>query len=341
MGVRVLPPSPGASFALKKALRQLEEDGSGRAKELRTLTAQVRRTTLPTVILSHELFSSASTGQSGRLLQCLDGREPHLVITLRDIARRLPSTWQQRVKGKVDIDYATFLKHIVERTGPGADFARHQDAVGVLKRWSVHFPPERVHVVTVPPSTKDRTLLPTRFGSVVGVDFTALDQGAARANESMDYVQTELVRRVNRLTSFESTRQSLWARRFLSGNVMAPRRGASLRTPDYLESWCREVADEQIAYIQKQGFAVHGDLDELVPGDDSFGPMPAEPDEAQLLEAAIPAVADLLMSASHHAEENRKLRRQLDRAGEAVGPRSARALRETARQLKRRASRSD
>lgn len=338
MGVRMVPATAGAAFALKKALRKLEEDGTGTAKELRQFQRAVQRADEPSVVISQELLGSASEGQSARLLECFGDREAHLVITLRDLARRLPSTWQQRVKGHIDIDYATFLDDILAERGVGQDFARHQDAVGVLRRWTVHFPPERVHVVTIPGSSTDRSLLPTRFGEAVGIDFDRLDPVSARANESMDHTQTELVRRINRLTKFPSTKQSLWARRYLSGQVMAPRRGGSLRAPEHLEPWCREKAEEQIAYIKEQGFTVHGDLEELRPTESSFGPMPPEPSAEELLEAAVPAMADLLMRASEDADKVRKLQKEL-RSLSSPTARAEHVARNAARKVKRRLER--
>ena len=44
------------------------------------------------------------------------------------------------------------------------------DAADVLRRWSVGLPPERVHVVTVPPAGSPRDLLWTRFAQACDFD---------------------------------------------------------------------------------------------------------------------------------------------------------------------------
>ena len=63
----------------------------------------------------------------------------------------------------------------------------------MLERWSVIAPPERIHVVTVPPSGTPPEVLLERFCSVIGVDPAALDREVPRANESLGQVQAELL----------------------------------------------------------------------------------------------------------------------------------------------------
>lgn len=314
MGVRMLPGSELASFELHRALARLPRNGRGDAPRLQALERDARRSRQDRVVVSNERLASVSRGQAAHLLRRLEPREVHLVVTVRDIARRLPSAWQQRVKGQMDLGYEAFLSQVVEGRGKGRVLLRHHDGASVLRRWAATLPPERVHVVTIPVDSQDRSVLPRRFGEVIGVDFEQLDRSRLRANESMDFVQTELVRRLNRLTDFPSHRQSLWARRYVASELMAPRKGETLRTPEALEPWCQEMTERFVSLVRKRGFRVHGDLDELWPQPGDFAPPPADPTAEDLLDVALPTMAQLLMKAGEQADLIRELRRRQPRA---------------------------
>jgi len=62
------------------------------------LVSQVRGWQGDTAVLSYELFSAASAEQARRALAAFDGIDVHVVITARDLARAMPSAWQERLK---------------------------------------------------------------------------------------------------------------------------------------------------------------------------------------------------------------------------------------------------
>ena len=180
--------------------------------------------------------------------------------------------------------------------------------------------PERVHVVLVPPRTTDRKLLAERFGSVVGVNFDSLVAEDLRPNYSLDPAQVELVRRVNKVQGLVGSRveHARTVKQFFSAHVLAPRRGPSAKTPLSMADWCRELAQEQVGFIEERGFDVVGQLDELVPRDEDFGPELHDVEDAEVAAAAVPAIADLLGRHNEQEAELARLRADNERLTAAI-----------------------
>lgn len=319
VGVRMVPEGRGGSFTLMRAVRrQLDAEGKkGRAaramREFRELVAEAAE---PTLLLSQESLGGAAPDEAASLVECFEDREVHIVVTARDVARQLPSAWQQRVKAKGDVTFPDYLDAVQEHSGAGKTFWSTQDLVATLESWGQHVPAERVHVVLVPPRTADRNLLAERFGSVVGVDFDTLVAEDLRPNYSLDPAQVELVRRVNKVAVESLTSRVEHARtvkQFFSAQVLAPRRGPAAKTPSSLAEWCRELARTQVAHIEKQGYDVVGDLDELLPRDEDFGPELGEVEDSAVAEAAVPAIADLLARHNEQEAELERLRAENER----------------------------
>lgn len=310
LGVRMVPESRGETFTLMRAVRgQLEAEGKrGRAKRaVAALRALVEAAPEPTLLLSQESLGGAEPDEAAALIDCFAGREVHVVATVRDAARQLPSAWQQRVKAKGDLTFPDYLDGVRDNVGAGKSFWSTQDMVAILESWTAQLPPERVHVVVVPPRSADRNLLAERFGAVVGVDFDRLVAEDLRPNYSLDPAQVELVRRVNKEHGISSrVEQARTVKQFFSAQILAPRRGPSAKTPHSMAEWCLELARSQVAFIEQRGFDVVGDLGELVPREEDFGPELGEIDEGAVVAAAVPAIADLL---TRHNEQQGELSR--------------------------------
>ena len=309
-GVRMVPEGRSGSFTLMRAVRgQLQAEGKSEAaaRAFEELGAMVAAATEPTLLLSQESLNAATPEQAAGLIRCFAGREVHLVVTARDVARQLPSAWQQRVKAKGDIGFLAYVRAVKNGRQAGKTFWGTQDLVRTLENWGRHLPPERVHVVVVPPRGAEPDLLAERFGSVVGVDFTKLHAVDLRPNYSLDPVQVELVRRVNRIKGITNrVEHARTVKQFFSAQVLAPRRGAPAKTPMGMRQWCTELARKQVAFLREQGYDVVGELEELVPRVEDFGPRLDRIEDAHIAEVAVPAIADLLV---HHNERERELAR--------------------------------
>jgi hypothetical protein len=280
-----------------------------------------------TSIVSHEIFARATPTQVERALASLGDAEVHLVLSVRDLVRQIPAEWQENVKHRSHITYATFLRTIRDPARDsriGSWFWAVQEIPDILERWGSSLPPERVHLVTLPPPGADRGELWRRFSRTFGLDGLPLDLTAERENPSLGVPETSLLRTINeRVTSIIAppdyrplVRETL-AHQTLSRSVTSARLG--LAPEDH--AWARELSERWIEVLAARGYDVAGSLDDLLgPDAGTF----ADPDSAtgdELLPPALDAISALLVEAARlraveerlHGEV-REAREELDRA---------------------------
>ncbi|MFI0350641.1 hypothetical protein [Actinomadura sp. 9N407] len=254
-------------------------------------------------VISQELLASAYPRHVGRALADLEFAEVHLVYTVRDLARQIPAHWQEDVKNRAALTFGDFVAGLRDpdrsRSPWVREFWRMQDAAAVLERWGTGIPPERVHVVTLPPSGGPRGLLLERFCEVIGADPAGLDTSQAFGNPSLGVAETELVRRINLATrgSVEWRTHEQYVKHDLAQSLLTSRTGAvRIQLPEAYRPWALERSRELAEALAKAGYRIIGDLDDLLPAV-SDTPFPSDPDEApetEVLDAALDAVAHLL-----------------------------------------------
>ncbi len=274
----------------------------------------------PTAVMSMEFLSLAKPAQIRQLVADLAPAELHVVLTARDLARVIPAAWQERMKNSKSVAWPDFVAALMDPArvdaSPARGFWRQQDLPAVLRRWAVHVPPERIHVVTVPPPGAPRGLLLRRIGQVVGSDAARWDPEVDRLNESIGAAEAELLRRVNdRIMDrvewpvYAHSVKNLMSRQSLAGR---PNPRPIVLSPDQ-HAWAVERAEEIVAALRSAGYPVVGDLADLVPvsppGPPAEQPLPPEqvPD-AEVLAAAEDAIVGLV---SHLGTRNVELRTEL------------------------------
>jgi hypothetical protein len=277
-----------------------------------------------TSIVSHEILAHASRQQVRRALDSLAGAdedvELHVVLSARDLVRQVPAEWQENVKHRRTLGYREFLDKITDpaRSGELASwFWAVQEVPDILDRWGSGLPPERVHVVTVPPPGAPRDLLWQRFTTVLGLGGVDLVLETDRANPSMGVPETVLVQRVNErvnrgVLAGEDYRQlvrELLAHRTLSRRSGSPRLGL----PDDVRAWATSLSETWIEELRARRYDVVGTLDDLHPGP-STAPFvdPDHPDERSVSDAATEAVVTLVREAARLQGVERDLRRELE-----------------------------
>lgn len=259
------------------------------------------------VLLSSELLAPATHEQARTALDALSSVEVHIVCTARDLARQIPSVWQEDVKNRRTNEFAGFVQDV--RSGREAEisalFWSYQDLPGVLRTWSQGIPPERVHVVTVPPRGSAPELLWQRFASVFGLDPAAFDTATSTPNSSLDLPQTELLRRLNMIIG-ETIPWPEYVR-IVKGkfaeHVLPPLRGRTqIALPADAREWAVGAARQMVADVAAAGYDVTGDLADLVPLPDPKAPdAPATVTDTEVAEVALQALADLLRSEARPA----------------------------------------
>jgi hypothetical protein len=249
-------------------------------------------------LLTEESLAPATAAQARRLVEHLAGTQVHVVLTVRDLARQVPSVWQQKVTARRRYTYDRYLAAVVKRGRRARDFWASQDLPAVLERWGSAVPADRIHVVTVPPAGSDPGLLLERFCSVLDLDPRSLDTRVPRSNVSLGLVQTELLRRVNvelggRLRRREAYRAA--GKMYLGKRILSAQQGSPAKLPRRLEEWCRSLSAAHVEAVRAGGYDVVGSLDDLLPAASAFADDPQHVTDAEIADAAAKAMAAMLV----------------------------------------------
>jgi hypothetical protein len=255
-----------------------------------------------TVLVSHELFAGADADQASRAVAALgDDAEVHVVLTVRDLVRQISAEWQEHVKHRATTGFEQFVAGLRGDQARTSWFWQVQDFASVLERWGAGLPPERLHVVTVPPSGTDPTVLWERFATLLGLDPASFDTELERSNTSLGLEQAELLRRVNAALGDRLPLPGPYptvVKNVLAHEILEPRQGTRLALSaadtEYAVAESRAIADR----LRAAGVDVVGDLDELVPDGPvtgAEGEVYGVPSPDRLLDESVATIADLLV----------------------------------------------
>jgi hypothetical protein len=247
-------------------------------------------------LFSHELVAALGEDRIESFVRDLEADEHHLVITVRDLSRVVPSRWQEQTQNRSTYrwkDYVDALCADVDNPVQRA-FWRHADVGRVLRDWSRVVPPERISVITVPPARAGRDELWRRFASVTGADPALAESTAVFDNTSLGPVSSELMIRMN--TRVEDLAWNVYQAGFKSGMAKGALAGRASREPrvtfpaerwEWVERHTKRIIDE----IEDVGPVVVGDLRDLVSTPpDERGEEAWQPSDAELLDAALDAL---------------------------------------------------
>ncbi|MBD0859920.1 sulfotransferase family protein [Gordonia sp. zg691] len=262
-----------------------------------------------TSLLSHELYSTATSEQIERLLADLSfADEVHVIATVRDLARQLPSVWQENVKNQRRASFDEFVDSVASTARGDAvagveeePFWEFQDHVGILGRWARFVGPERVHIVTVPARGSTGDTLWDRFLRVMDVDAAPLNIPVPSLNSSLSASQAEFLRGLNQRLQPETIE---WRRyeRIIKGQLIGeilfeapsgPPQGLS----GAHREWAAGQAASMVAAVREAGYDVVGDLTDLqVLAESVAGDVPA-PSDREVLDVALDTIAAMVLAA--------------------------------------------
>ncbi len=339
-GLDLVPPSKRETFELMLLVRDRYKpalDPASVPESLEKFSAALRRAPGPRALVSQESLAAAGPHQIRRLLDACGDREVHVIVTVRDLARQLPSSWQQLIKSGGTATYLRFVRQAKAREQEGSDRRpwTHLNVLAVLARWSEAVGPERIHVVTVPPAGSPPTALLERYCSVLGVDPDRMVPEETRGNISLGRVQAELLRRVNSELPAEMRPRQVYGavgKRFLAAQVLAAQKPSTIRVPAEFRTWCDEVADREIKTIDSAGYVVTGQLEDLRCPDAAFSEEDDPATHREVASAAVAALAHILTL------RGQAVRRRAGEAGTSgrLGTEGGRSLRARAGRLLRR-----
>jgi len=301
-GLDLVPANRRDAFALMLMVRERynpERDPAWASNALERFTAQLARAPGSRALLSQESLAAARRPQARRLVEACGDREVHLLLTVRDLGRQLPSAWQQELKAGKTEEYGHFLRRLQrdQESGSGSHPWIQLDPARVLGRWAGVVPPERVHVVTVPPRGSSPTLLLERFCRVLEVDPSGLVPQETASNTSLGRVQAEVLRRVNDGLPPELRRRQVYGdmgKRFFASRVLADQDTTRILVPQELRDWCHRVAAEQVGVLSSAEYRIEGDLADLRCRDEAFAEQDQVPTEAEVAAAAVNSLVRIL-----------------------------------------------
>ena len=253
----------------------------------------------------------AGPRQIARLIPALADHDVHVVVTVRDVARTIPSAWQQYVKAGHSYRYDEFLDAVLSGRGtaPAENFWLDHGVVDMVKRWGRLATPPFTHVVVLPQHGASLEKLLERFCSVIRIDPAHLVHQGARSNESLGLVQVEVLRRLNEIPRIYAPKVygKVYKRGF-AREVLAAQPGRRPLMPASSQQWCRAYTDRVVEALTNGGFDVVGDLDDLHPPVSAFTEDSQRVSDTECGAAAIVALRALLDERASQAERAREAR---------------------------------
>ncbi|MGZ4472719.1 MAG: hypothetical protein ACXVEU_20240 [Nocardioidaceae bacterium] len=221
-----------------------------------------------TAVLSNEWFALADREQARAALETFAPAATHVVATARDLLSVAPAAWQETLKLGRATDLDDFVASLDE-DGRRWCWAT-LDPADVLARWAERLPPERVHVVTVPPSSAPRNTLWARFAAACSIPAGACDPTDVQANESLgaesarflELMGPRLRAAVDADTAVWSE-QYRWLRQFLAHRLLVPRGGSKIQLRRRDARRLRRRAAAVAPRVAAAGYDVVGELSDL------------------------------------------------------------------------------
>ena len=146
LGLDLVPATRRDTFHLMLDVRGRYQPGSDPASvadALARLPGQLDAAPGTRALISQESFSACSAGQVAWMAEGIGDRGSlHVVLTVRDVARQIPSSWQQALQAGRDYGFDEFVASVLSRQGVAVrSFWNGQDVLAVVDRWLTVAPP--------------------------------------------------------------------------------------------------------------------------------------------------------------------------------------------------------
>ncbi|MER5435070.1 hypothetical protein [Streptomyces sp. NPDC002588] len=234
------------------------------AKLLELVAATGRKTS----VVSSEFFADAPDDDTvRRVVDQLGGDRVHVLVTLRPLARIMPSQWQQYVQNGLRMGYENWLHHMLRKAPyeqPNPSFWRRHRHDRLIERWVRVVGADRVTVVVV--DDRDREGLLRTFEALLGLPERLLGPVPDTANRSLTLAETEMLRNLNKEFRGNGLPDELYSKLIRNGAVMHMKNACSptsrdvkISTPDWALEAAAEIGAEMAGRIAGMGVRVIGD----------------------------------------------------------------------------------
>ncbi|MFR0352566.1 hypothetical protein [Streptomyces sediminimaris] len=232
------------------------------------LVQQVRAAGDRTAVVSSEFFADADDDETiARIVEQLGGDRVHVLVTLRPLARIMPSQWQQYVQNGLRMGYGDWLEHMLRKAPyeqPNPSFWRRHRHDRLVGRWARAVGPERITVVVV--DDRDRGGLMRTFEALLGLPAQFLQPVPDTANRSLTLAETEMLRNLNKEFRGNGLPDELYSRLVRNGAVMHMKntcsptpRDVKIPTPRWAVEAAAGIGAEMADAITRTGVRVLGD----------------------------------------------------------------------------------
>lgn len=250
-------------------------------------------------VVTNEWFVKATAEQAAQAHRELAKTELHIVYTARAFVHQIPAAWQETLKLGRGRSMSEFVDGLDDDDSQWSWWAL--DPALALARWAGDLPPERIHVVTVPPKGSDPGLLWTRMSEVLGIEPDRYDASTAEANESLGAEAARLLQRMGpglreAIDADQGvwTEQYRWIRRYLGHELLVPRGGTRIGATSEQAAAFHARSEMTAKALAAAGYDIAGDLGDLQQSAPPPGSRdPSTVSDTEMLEVAIPLVADL------------------------------------------------
>ncbi|MEY9991307.1 hypothetical protein ABIE67_003339 [Streptomyces sp. V4I8] len=233
------------------------------------LLEQVRATGRRTSVVSSEFFADAPDDEAiERIVEQLGGDRVHVLVTLRPLARIMPSQWQQYVQNGLRMGYEDWLEHMLTKPPyekPNPSFWRRHRHDRLVERWARVVGPERVTVVVV--DDRDRAGLMRTFEALLGLPARLLSPVPDAANRSLTLAETEMLRNLNKEFRANELPEELYSQLVRNGAVMHMKNTCTpgpddvkISTPQWAVEAAAGIGAEIAERIEGTGVRVLGDM---------------------------------------------------------------------------------
>jgi hypothetical protein len=223
-------------------------------------------------VLSSEFFCDASKEAAKATVDAIGADRVHVVVTVRPLAKILPSAWQQYVRNMMTTPYEDWLDAMFNRApyqDPTPSFWRRHRHGKLVAKWASIVGPDNISVVVA--DDQDRDGLSRAFEGLLGVpEGLLVPPPAAPTNRSLTAAEIELVRQLNLHfrehdwpdeVYHKFVRNSVVAR--LLRRVPAPDE-ARIVTPLWAQERAAATAARSVQRFNKLGVRVIGNPESLV-----------------------------------------------------------------------------
>jgi hypothetical protein len=234
------------------------------------LAGEIRSAREARVVVSSEFFAWADPAAIRRIVGDLGEDRVHVAVTLRPLARIVPSMWQQNVQAGTVTTIDGWLKVVLDtQSGEGRHpfwtLHRHDE---LIERWAKVVGTDRVTAVVV--DDRDHDVLMRAFEDLLGLERGTLAPQVDWLNRSLTLPEAEAVRAFNIAFKERQLPRARHARlmRFGAAQLMKQRPPASeeerVVQPAWASSAIEGIQRDIVDAIRRSGVRVVGDLDRLI-----------------------------------------------------------------------------